>query len=152
LITLSNQPKKMKNIFIQGSIAASFIGESIAKHQSKTDIGAHAIFLGQVRADVIDGQPVSRIDYTAYEDMALQKVHEIREAAFDKYPLTCMHIYHSLGSVGVGEISFFVFVSSAHRAAAFDALREIVDAIKADVPIWGKEIFAEGQGSWKVNQ
>lgn len=144
--------KKPKSIFIQGSISGVFVGESIAKHQSKTDIGAHALFLGQVRADVRDGQRVSHIDYSAYEDMALQKVHDIREAAFGQYPLTCMHIYHSLGTVGAGEISLFVFVSSPHRDAAFTALRQIVDQIKSDVPIWGKEVFVDGNETWKINR
>ncbi len=144
--------KKAKNIFVEGPISAGFIGESIAKHQSKTDIGAHAIFLGQVRADEQGGRTVSHIDYTAYEEMAMQKVHGIREEAFAAHPLTCMHIYHSLGTVRAGEISLFVFVSSPHRDAAFTALREIVEMIKADVPIWGKEMFDESEGTWKVNQ
>lgn len=144
--------KKAKSIFIEGPISAGFIGDSIAKHQSKTDIGAHAIFLGQVRADEKEGRSVTHIDYTAYAEMALQKVHLIREAAFAAYPLTCMHIYHSLGTVRSGEISLFVFVSSGHRDAAFTALREIVEKIKADVPIWGKEMFGETDGTWKVNQ
>ncbi|MCF8238729.1 MAG: molybdenum cofactor biosynthesis protein MoaE [Saprospiraceae bacterium] len=144
--------KKAKSIFIEGPISAGFIGDSIAKHQSKTDIGAHAIFLGQVRADEKEGRSVTHIDYTAYEEMALQKVHAIRESAFAAYPLSCMHIYHSLGTVRSGEISLFVFVSAAHRDAAFTALREIVEKIKADVPIWGKEMFGESDGTWKVNQ
>ena len=144
--------KKPKSIFIQGPISPGFVGDSIAKHQSKTDIGAHALFLGQVRADSKDGQIVTHIDYTAYEDMALQKVHVIRESAFERHPLNCMHIYHSLGKVRAGEISLFVFVSSPHREAAFSALREIVEEIKANVPIWGKEMFAESDGTWKVNQ
>ncbi len=86
-----------KKVFQQGGIPAAFIAESIAKHQSKTDIGAHNIFLGQVRADVIEGKTVRAIDYTAYEEMATEKMHEIREATFDKFDITCMHIHHSLG-------------------------------------------------------
>ena len=87
---------KHKNVFKSGAIASEFIGESIAKHQSKTNIGAHNIFLGQVRADVINGKTIAAIEYTAYEDMANAKFQEIREAAFNKFDLTCMHIYHSL--------------------------------------------------------
>src|ERR1700761_4972486 len=107
--------KKPIDIFVQGPVAAGFIGESIQKHSSKTDIGAHSIFLGQVRADVIEGKPVAAIGYTAYEEMALSKMHEIREWAFANWPLTCMHVYHSLGTVATGEICLFVFTSSAHR-------------------------------------
>ncbi len=110
--------RKPKNIFIHGPIAASFIGESIAKHSTNTVIGGHAIFLGQVRADIINEKKVAEIEYAAYEEMALEKMHEIREAIFNKYPLTCMHVYHSLGKIVAGEICLFVFTSSAHRKDA----------------------------------
>tara|TARA_R110002049_G_scaffold248695_9_gene423184 strand:- start:11 stop:454 length:444 start_codon:yes stop_codon:yes gene_type:complete len=143
--------KKTKNVFKQGAISSEFIGESIYKHQTKTSIGAHNIFLGQVRADVIDNKTVAGIEYTAYEDMANQKFHEIREAAFEKFELTCMHIYHSLGTVKAGGICLFVFVSSPRRKVVFEALEFIVEAIKADVPVFGKEIFEDESHQWKVN-
>jgi len=56
-----------KNIFVQGAINSAFIADSIQKHSTKTDIGGHSIFLGQVRADEIEGKKVVAIDYTAYE-------------------------------------------------------------------------------------
>lgn len=143
--------KKPKSVFKQGAISSEFIGDSIAKHQTKTSIGAHNIFLGQVRADVIDTKTVSAIEYTAYEDMANAKFHEIREAAFGKFELTCMHIYHSLGTVKAGEICLFVFVSSPRRKAVFKALEFIVEAIKADAPVFGKEIFEDASHQWKKN-
>lgn len=62
--------KKPKSVFKEGPITSDFIGNSIYKHQTKTSIGAHNIFLGQVRADVIDNKTVAAIEYTAYEDMA----------------------------------------------------------------------------------
>lgn len=145
------EEKKVKNVFVQGAISPQFIGESIAKHQSKTTIGAHDIFLGQVRADVIDGKTVAAIEYTAYEDMANMKFHEIREAAFEKFNLNCMHIYHSLGTVKAGELCLFVFVSSPHRKEVFDALQHIVEEIKVQVPIFGKELFEDDSYQWKVN-
>lgn len=142
----------IKNIFQEGPIAAQFIADSIAKHATKTNIGGHNIFMGQVRADEIEGKKVEAIEYTSYEEMALEKMHEIREAIFAKYPLTCMHIHHSLGVVKVGEICLFVFTSSAHRKAAIDACTECVERIKAELPIWGKELF-EGEGyQWKENK
>lgn len=144
--------KKPKNIFVQGAIAPSFIADSIQKHSSKTDIGAHSIFLGQVRSDTIDGKKVAAIEYTAYEEMALQKMHEIREDMFAKYPLTCMHVYHSLGKVAAGEISLFVFTSAEHRKAAIDACEESVERIKAELPVWGKELFEDETYQWKVNR
>ena len=143
--------KKPKNVFIKGAISSEFIGNSIAKHQTKTSIGAHNIFLGQVRADLVNNKAVSAIEYTAYEDMANAKFHEIREAAFEKFELTCMHIYHSIGTVNVGEICLFVFVSSQHRTTVFDALEFIVEEIKGNVPVFGKEIFEDNSHQWKVN-
>lgn len=143
--------KKPKKVFVEGAISADFIGESIAKHQSKTSIGAHDIFLGQVRADTIDGKTVSAIDYTAYEDMANAKFHEIREVTFEKFNLTCMHIYHSLGKVNVGEICMFVFVSSPRRKEVFKAIEYLVEEIKEKVPVFGKEIFEDETHQWKVN-
>ena len=143
--------KKPKNIFVQGPITSSFIAESIQKHSTKTEIGAHSIFLGQVRSDVIDGKTVAAIEYTTYEEMALEKMHEIREAIFEKYSLTCMHVYHSLGTVRAGEISLFVFTSSPHRKAAIDACEEVVERIKKELPVWGKEVLEDASYQWKQN-
>ncbi|MGB5378625.1 molybdenum cofactor biosynthesis protein MoaE [Muriicola sp.] len=142
----------IKNVFVQGAITPQFIANSIAKHQSKTQIGAHDIFLGQVRADVIDGKEVKAIDYSAYEAMANKKFHEIREATFKKYELSCMHIYHSMGRVEAGEICLFVFVSSPHRKVVFEALQYVVEEIKAQVPVFGKEVFEDESYQWKVNK
>jgi len=144
--------KKKHKVFLEGAISPQFIADSIAKHSSKTDIGAHDIFLGQVRKDVKDGKEVTSIEYSAYNEMAEEKLHEIRETAFGKFELTCMHIYHSLGKVKTGEICLFVFVSSPHRKAAFDACRWLVEEIKANVPIWGKEFFADETHVWKENK
>ena len=142
---------KPKNVFIKGAITSDFIGQSIAKHQSKTTIGAHNIFLGQVRADLIDVKTVSAIEYTAYEDMANAKFYEIREATFEKFNLTCMHIYHSLGKVNTGEICLFVFISSPRRKEVFKALEYVVEEIKAKAPVFGKEIFEDTTHQWKIN-
>ena len=143
---------KPKNIFVKGAITPSFIADSIAKHSSKTDIGGHSIFLGQVRADVMDEKKVAAIEYTTYEELALDKMHIIREEIFAKYELTCMHVYHSLGAVAAGEICLFVFTSSAHRRPAIDACNEVVERIKTELPVWGKELFEDESHQWKVNQ
>ena len=143
--------RKPKNIFVEGAISPEKIAQSITNHSSKTDIGGHSIFLGQVRADQKEGGQVVGIEYTAYEEMALEKAFEIREAIFAKYPLTCMHIYHSLGEVKTGELCLFVFTSSKHRKAAMEACDELVERIKAELPVWGKEILDSDAHVWKVN-
>lgn len=144
--------KKKINLFVPGPISPEFIANAIAKHQSKTHIGAHDIFLGQVRADEIEGKTVEAIEYTAYEAMAVEKIIEIREAAFEKFELSCMHIYHSLGKVPVGEICLFVFVSSPHRKEVFEALHQVVEEIKKELPVFGKECFGNDEYSWKINR
>jgi molybdopterin synthase catalytic subunit len=141
----------MKKTFLEGAIASDFIAESIAKHQSKHSIGAHNIFCGQVRGDEIDGKQVTAIEYSAYEEMANEKLHEIRESAFEKFDLTCLHIYHSLGRVKVGEICFFVFVSAKRRKQVYEATEYLVNQVKEQVPIFGKEIFENEDFQWKVN-
>ncbi len=145
----SHRPKK---VFVDGPIAPAFVGDSIGKHSRQQNIGAHSIFLGQVRKDVIEGQGVVAIEYSAYAEMAEEKFHAIREDTFAKYPLTCMHIYHSLGRVNAGEICLFVFTSAIHRREAIDACNEVVERIKQEVPVWGKEIFDNEQYSWKENK
>ena len=142
---------KLKNVFREGAITTEFIANSIAKHQVKTSIGAHNIFLGQVRADEINAKKVAAIDYTAHEDMANLKFHEIREAAFLRFDLSCMHIYHSIGNVNAGEICLFVFVSSKRRKEVFPAIEFIVEEIKLKIPVFGKEIFEDQTHQWKVN-
>ena len=144
-------PKPNKTSFIQGEITSEFIGNSIAKHQSKTTIGAHNIFLGQVRADVIDGKTVAAIDYSAYEEMAEQSFYDIREVAFAKYELSCLHIYHSLGIVRAGEICLFVFVSAPRRKVVYEALEFLVEEIKEKVAIFGRELFEDESYTWKKN-
>ena len=142
----------MKNCFREGAITPDFIANSIAHHQVKTNIGAHQIFLGQVRADKIDDKEVVAIDYSAHEEMANKAFHTIREATFDKFDLTCMHIYHSNGIVKTGEICLFVFVSSAHRKMVQEAIEYVVEEIKANVPVFGKELFEDDSHVWKVNK
>lgn len=140
--------KKKHKVLVEGAIQPLFIADSIAKHSSKTDIGAHAIFLGQVRADAKDGWQVAGIEYSAYTEMAERILSDIREDIFSRYELTCMHMYHSLGYVKAGEISLFVFVSSKHRKQSFDALEDIVELIKAKVPVWKKEVYEDESHRW----
>ena len=143
---------KKKTVFIQGEITSAFIANAISKHQSKTEIGAHNIFLGQIRKDKVEDKTVSAIEFSCYEEMAEKKLDDIREDAFQKFDLTCMHIYHSLGIVNLGEICFFVFVSAAHRPQIYEATEYIVNRVKEDVPIFGKELFETGEYQWKKNK
>ena len=143
--------KKKKTVFIEGPVSPQFIADSIAKHQTKTSIGAHDIFMGQVRADEIDNKVVSAIEYTAHIELAENILYEIRESAFERFDLSCMHIYHSLGIVKAGDICLFVFASSPRRKEVFKAIEFLVEEIKDKVPVFGKEIFEDDSYQWKVN-
>lgn len=153
---------KVKDIFVEGPIDPALIATSIAKHATRTDIGAHDIFLGQVRADLRNGQlttanglraTVAAIEYTAYREMALERMTAIREAAFSKWPtMTCLHVHHSLGVIKAGELCFMVFASAPHRQAAREAVAWVVDRIKTELPIFGREIAADGSHDWKVSR
>jgi molybdopterin synthase catalytic subunit len=153
----ADQPKarthKLRDIFVEGAIPAAFIAESIAKHATRTDIGGHEIFLGQVRADVVEGNAVQAIEYTAYRDMANEQMTVIREEAFARWPqITCLHVHHSLGMIKAGELCFMVFASAPHRQQAREAVAFVTDEVKKRLPIFGKEIFAEGGHVWKENK
>jgi len=137
-----------KSYFILGPIKPQFIAEQIAMHNTKHSIGAHSIFLGQVRADEVDNKKVTGIEYSTYEDMAEKEIAKVRENAFEKWSLSCLHIFHSNGHVKVGEISLFIFVSAGHRTECLEAVQQIVEDIKHKVPVWKKEIMEDGSVRW----
>ena len=147
---------KLRDIFVDGAIPPSFIAESIAKHATRTDIGGHEIFLGQVRADVIPGSThdrVEAIEYTAYRDMANEQMTVIREEAFARWPqMTCLHVYHSQGVIKAGELCFMVFASAPHRQQAREAVSFVTDEVKKRLPIFGKEILSNETHVWKSNE
>ncbi len=147
---------RKRDIFVEGAIPASFIAESIAKHASRTDIGGHEIFLGQVRADQQPGtnnqQRTVAIDYTAYRDMANEQMTVIREEAFARWPqMTCLHVHHSQGIIKAGELCFMVFASAPHRQQAREAVAFVTDEVKKRLPIFGKEILSDSSHIWKAN-
>ena len=134
---------------IEGPIAADFIAGEISHHHSKTSAGAHALFLGQVRDDLVDGKRVSGIEYSAYDEMIDPVVAGIREELFAEFDdLICLHIHHSTGLVKCGEISLVVMVSSGHRKQSFRALEKCVEMIKEKLPVWKKELFADDTSRW----
>ncbi|MDQ3100897.1 MAG: molybdenum cofactor biosynthesis protein MoaE [Bacteroidota bacterium] len=142
---------KERNIFIDGPIDPLMIAKSIASHSGNSSIGAHEFFLGQIRGDVIEGIPAEAIEYNAYKEMALAEMLLIREETFSRWPITCLHVHHSLGRIPTGAICFMVFASSPHRNAAREAVAYVTDQVKERLPIFGKEILLGGAHAWKVN-
>jgi len=105
--------------------------------------GAVCVFDGIVR-DNTRGRRTLHLDYEAYEEMALQQMHLLRSEAIEHFAARDVAIVHRLGRLTVGETSVFIAVASAHRGAAFDACRWVIDTLKKTVPIWKKEQFADG--------
>ena len=138
-----------KTHLTDGPISSEFIANEIDKHSTKTHLGAHALFIGTVRADEIDGKTVSGIEYSAYDDMISATIQEIKDILFSKYDdLSCVHIYHATGMVKVGEHSLLVMVSSVHRKQAFAASEKCVELIKEKLPVWKKEAYVDGSHKW----
>ena len=105
--------------------------------------GALVVFDGFVRNNFKSRQTLY-LDYEAYEPMALAKMQEIGAEMRTRFPIHRLAIIHRLGRLQIGETSVWIAVSSAHRAAAFDACRYAIDTLKRTVPIWKKEYFAGG--------
>lgn len=110
--------------------------------QSGND-GAVCVFDGIVR-DNTRGRKTMHLDYEAYEEMALKQMHALREEAIARFGVREVAIVHRLGRLAVGETSVLIAVASAHRAAAFEACRYIIDTLKKTVPIWKREQFVDG--------
>ena len=105
--------------------------------------GAVCLFLGVVRNEN-GGRPVRHLEYEAYEEMARPLMEEIAAEARRRWPVTAVHIVHRLGRLEIGEPSVAVAVAAPHRGAAFEACRYAIDTLKATVPIWKKEFYADG--------
>ena len=106
--------------------------------------GGIDIFIGTVR-DATKGKKVIRLEFEAYKNMAKKEMEKIAEQAYSKWPVQKILIHHRTGVLQVGEIPVIIAVAAAHRDAAFDACRYIIDTLKQTVPIWKKEIFEDGE-------
>ena len=117
--------------------------EQIANNLKSAEDGAVIVFDGIVR-NHSRGRRTRYLEYSAYEPMAAAELEKLAQQALATYPVREVRIVHRLGTLQIGETSVLVVVSSAHRAAAFDAARWIIDTLKKTVPIWKKEYFEDG--------
>jgi MoaE-MoaD fusion protein len=116
---------------------------AIQAQMKRPEDGAVATFDGIVRNNS-RGRKTRYLDYSGYEPMALRKMEQLATDALSRFAIRDVRIVHRLGRLQVGETSVFIAVSSAHRAAAFDACRWLIDTLKTTVPIWKKEQFEDG--------
>jgi molybdopterin synthase catalytic subunit len=105
--------------------------------------GAVVVFDGIVR-DNTRGRKTLYLDYEAYEEMALAEMRKLADEARERFAIDRVAMVHRLGRLEIGESSIVIVVTSAHRAAAFDACRWLIDTLKRTVPVWKKEHFADG--------
>ena len=108
------------------------------------DSGGIDVFIGTVR-EMTKGKKVVRLEFEAYENMALNEMNKIAENVLEQWPVHKILIHHRTGVLSIGEVPVVIAVAAAHRAAAFDACRYAIDTLKQTVPIWKKEVFEDGE-------
>jgi len=108
------------------------------------DCGGIDVFIGTVR-NATAGKKVLRLEYEAYESMALKEMYKIADEAARKWPVQNIVIHHRTGILQIEDAAVIIAVSAPHRGAAFEACRFAIDTLKKAVPIWKKEIFEDGE-------
>ena len=108
--------------------------------------GGLTLFVGRVR-DHDGGKGVDGLDYSAHPT-ALEKMREICEQVAEKYDVHGIAAVHRVGSLAIGDIAVIVATTTSHRGEAFDASRLLIDTLKAEVPIWKHQRFADGSDEW----
>ena len=138
------------NYLTNGPVSQELITQLLDKISRKKDSGGHTVFLGQVRADEINGKTVKAIEYSAYAEMVNIEAENIKKAIFSEFSdVKSVDIIHSTGIVRAGEISLLVLVSAGHRLQAMQACSKAVELIKSNLPVWKKEIFNDDSHLWK---
>jgi len=108
--------------------------------------GGLVVFVGTVRDNDSD-RAVDRLDYEAHPQ-AQDKLREVAEAVAARHPAVAIAATHRVGSLAIGDIAVVVAASCPHRAEAFAAARELIDELKATVPIWKHQLFSDGAEEW----
>jgi molybdopterin synthase catalytic subunit len=108
--------------------------------------GGTTIFIGTVR-EQDHGKPVTRLSYSAHPSAA-EELRRVAEKVVADYPVTAMAAVHRVGDLGLGDTAVIVAVAAPHRDEAFKASRRLIDDLKAQVPIWKHQVFADGETEW----
>lgn len=141
-----------KKYLIDGPVTMKDISFILEKMGDKYSAGGHSVFMGQVRADNIDGKTVKSIEYSAYESMVKAEADKIVTEILSEFTdAQSVDILHSTGTVKAGELSLFVLVSAGHRHQAIQACARTVELIKEKLPVWKKEIFEDESHTWRQN-
>lgn len=124
-------------------VTAPIATDAVLAQIKQGEDGAAIVFEGIVRNNT-KGRRTLYLDYEAYQSMALRQMEELARQALERFKIRELRMVHRLGRLQIGETSVLIAVASAHRAAAFDACRFLIDTLKKTVPIWKKEYFEDG--------
>jgi molybdopterin synthase catalytic subunit len=112
-------------------------------------VGGIDVFLGTTRAERnAAGRELLALDYEAYPEMAVARMRRLAADARGRWPVVKLALLHRVGRVPVAEPSVVIAVACPHRGEAFDACRWLIDALKVDVPVWKREVWADGSATW----
>jgi len=137
----------MHRFFTQGPVPEESLRSWSAEFASDENAGATSIFIGRVRADRV----VTGIEYTAHEPMAIAALEAIISRFLYEPGVRDIRVLHALGLVPVGQAAMIVAVNSGHRQEAFGVIEQVVNAIKTEAPIYGKELTVTDGHRWKTN-
>ena len=113
---------------------------------SDDQAGGVTLFVGAVR-DHDDDRSVAHLDYTAHPT-ALDRLHDVVRSVVERHPVTAVAAVHRVGLLEIGDLAVVVAAAAPHRGQAFDAARDLIDDLKATVPIWKHQVFADGAEEW----
>lgn len=118
--------------------------DKVIKSVATENAGAIDVFIGTVR-NKTKNKTVVKLDFEAYEPMAISELQKIVDSAKEKWPIEKITVVHRVGLLALGEVPVVIAVSTPHRKDAFEACQFVIDTLKRTVPIWKKEIFEDGE-------
>lgn len=125
-------------------VDAPIVADDVIRRVEDPGNGAICVFFGVVRDHALSGRATSFLEYEAYQDMAEAKMAEIAAEIRRRWGIERVAMSHRIGRLGIGEPSVVIAVGTPHRKAAFDACEYAIDRLKAEVPVWKKEIGPDG--------
>ncbi len=143
----------MHKFLSEGPLTAERLSRLMSLMKDRSDTGGHSLFIGQVRADIVNNKSVTAIEYSAYESMVNDEADSIIAQIKTEFSdVKTIEILHSTGIVKAGEVSLAVMVSAGHRHQAIQACSKTVELIKERLPVWKKELFEDNSHIWKENR
>ena len=123
----------------------------VVEFVSANAVGGIDVFLGTTRDETdAQGRRLVALDYEAHAPMALNQMKDLAAKARERWPIVRLAILHRTGRVDLARASVIIAVATPHRGEAFEACRWIIDTLKAEVPIWKREVWEDGSGTWVV--